>query len=72
MHETAHPLWEWWTAENSIGFHNPQIARESLTKAIVTAQDGIKMLNEAIAKESKCKVAAAAPAAPAAAEPAKK
>ncbi len=69
MHETAHPLWEWWTAENSIGFHNPQIARESLTKAIVTAQDGIKMLNEAIAKESKCKVAAAAPAA---AEPAKK
>jgi formate-dependent nitrite reductase cytochrome c552 subunit len=71
MHETAHPLWEWWTAENSIGFHNPQIARESLTKAIVTAQDGIKMLNEAIAKESKCQVAAAAPAA-APAAPAKK
>lgn len=58
MHETMHPLWEWWTAENSVGFHNPAIARESLTKAITLAQDGMKMLNEAAAKATKCAVAA--------------
>jgi len=24
-HDRAHILWEWWTAENSDGFHNPSL-----------------------------------------------
>jgi len=48
-HDTAHILWEWWTAENSDGFHNPDAARESLTKSITASQDGIKLLKDAIA-----------------------
>ena len=42
--------WEWWTAENSDGFHNPDAARESLTRSIDASQDGIKYLKEEIAK----------------------
>jgi formate-dependent nitrite reductase cytochrome c552 subunit len=42
--------WEWWTAENSDGFHNPDDARESLTRSIDASQAGIKMLKEEIAK----------------------
>jgi formate-dependent nitrite reductase cytochrome c552 subunit len=61
FHSKAHPLWEWWTAENSVGFHNPEIARESLAKAITTAQDGIKFLNEAVDKVKAEKKAEAAP-----------
>ena len=41
--------WEWWTAENSDGFHNPEMARASLTKSIDASKDGIKMLKEAMA-----------------------
>lgn len=48
-HNQAHTLWEWWTAENSDGFHNPDLARESLTGSITAAQDGIKFLEKAIA-----------------------
>ncbi|MBI5694429.1 MAG: ammonia-forming cytochrome c nitrite reductase subunit c552 [Nitrospirae bacterium] len=48
-HDSAHILWEWWTAENSDGFHNPAMARESLTKSITISQDAIKALDEAIA-----------------------
>jgi formate-dependent nitrite reductase cytochrome c552 subunit len=48
-HDQAHIYWEWWTAENSDGFHNPQAARESLARSITLSQDGIKMLNEAMA-----------------------
>ena len=29
QHLKAHILWEFWTAENSDGFHNPDLARES-------------------------------------------
>jgi formate-dependent nitrite reductase cytochrome c552 subunit len=50
FHSKAHPLWEWWTAENSVGFHNPEIARESLARCITIAQDGIKFLNDAVDK----------------------
>jgi len=42
--------WEWWTAENSDGFHNPAMARESLARSITVSQDGIKALDEALAK----------------------
>ncbi len=48
-HDTAHIYWEWWTAENSDGFHNPQQARDSLAKSMDESQAGIKLLNEAIA-----------------------
>ncbi len=51
QHLRAHFLWEFWTAENSDGFHNPEMARESLTKAIDEAQKGLKILAEATAKK---------------------
>ena len=47
-HEEAHVLWEFWTAENSDGFHNPELARETLTGAIKAAKDGVELLNQAI------------------------
>ena len=49
QHLKAHILWEFWTAENSDGFHNPQMARESLTKSVDESQKGIKILDEAMA-----------------------
>jgi formate-dependent nitrite reductase cytochrome c552 subunit len=49
-HDQAHIYWEWWTAENSDGFHNPAMARESLTRSITMSQDGIKALDEALTK----------------------
>jgi nitrite reductase (cytochrome c-552) len=51
QHLRAHILWEWWTAENSDGFHNPEAARESLTSSIDESQRGIKILNDAIRKK---------------------
>jgi formate-dependent nitrite reductase cytochrome c552 subunit len=48
QHLKAHILWEFWTAENSDGFHNPEMARESLTKSVDESQKGIKILNEAM------------------------
>jgi formate-dependent nitrite reductase cytochrome c552 subunit len=48
-HDKAHVYWEWWTAENSIGFHNPGQARDSLTRSIDESQAGIKLLEEALA-----------------------
>jgi formate-dependent nitrite reductase cytochrome c552 subunit len=50
MQYDANLYWEWWTAENSDGFHNPDDARESLTRSIDTSQAGIKMLKEEMAK----------------------
>ncbi len=49
-HDEAHTLWEWWTAENSDGFHNPDQAREALTRSIGASQEGVKLLEEAIAR----------------------
>jgi formate-dependent nitrite reductase cytochrome c552 subunit len=57
-HLKAHILWEYWTAENSDGFHNPALARESLTKSVDDSQAGIKLLTDAMAG----KTASAAPA----------
>ena len=62
-HDSAHTLWEWWTAENSAGFHNPAQARESLTRSAVESQAGIKVLTDAIAAKTAPAAIAAAPAA---------
>jgi nitrite reductase (cytochrome c-552) len=50
-HEEAHVLWEWWTAENSDGFHNPELARESLAGSIGASKEAVKLLNEAMDKK---------------------
>lgn len=55
IHDQAHIYWEWWTAENSDGFHNPDMARESLTRSIDLSQKGIKILQEARKKTSEAK-----------------
>ena len=52
-HEEAHVLWEYWTAENSDGFHNPELARESLTRSISASKAGVKILNDAMAVAKK-------------------
>lgn len=52
-HEEAHVLWEYWTAENSDGFHNPELARESLTSSIAVSKAGVKILNDAMAVAKK-------------------
>lgn len=48
-HLRAHVLWEYWTAENSDGFHNPELARESLARSMDESQKGLKILDEAMA-----------------------
>jgi formate-dependent nitrite reductase cytochrome c552 subunit len=50
QHLRGHVLWEYWTAENSDGFHNPELARESLTRSVDEAQKGIAMLTQAMGK----------------------
>ena len=47
-HSQAHHYWEWWTAENSDGFHNPELAKASLNKAIQLANEGVLLLEKAI------------------------
>jgi formate-dependent nitrite reductase cytochrome c552 subunit len=49
QHLKAHILWEFWAAENSDGFHNPEMAKESLAKSMDESQKGIKLINDAIA-----------------------
>ena len=53
LHDRAHILWEWWTAENSDGFHNPEQARESLTQSVNASQEAIKLLEKAIEEKKK-------------------
>jgi len=48
-HEEAHVLWEWWTAENSDGFHNPELTRETLATSISASKEGVTLLNKAMA-----------------------
>jgi formate-dependent nitrite reductase cytochrome c552 subunit len=55
QHLRAHILWEFWTAENSDGFHNPDMARESLTKSVDESQKGIKILADAMAAKTAAK-----------------
>jgi len=54
-HDRAHILWEWWTAENSDGFHNPEAARQSLAQSIDASQKGIEILNKAIGQKTAAK-----------------
>jgi formate-dependent nitrite reductase cytochrome c552 subunit len=53
QHARAHALWEWWTAENSDGFHNPAAARESLTRSVEEAKKGIKIIDDATADKAR-------------------
>lgn len=55
QHLKAHILWEYWTAENSDGFHNPEMARESLTKSVDESQKGIELLKKAMAERTVAK-----------------
>ncbi len=48
LHTKAHTKWEWWTAENSEGFHNPDLAKASLFQAIQYASEGVILLEKAI------------------------
>ena len=48
QHEEAHVLWEWWTAENSDGFHNPDLARETLVSSVIASKKGIELLTKAM------------------------
>jgi nitrite reductase (cytochrome c-552) len=52
QHEIAHVLWEWWTAENSDGWHNPKLAKETLIDAIVQAKKGTEILKKAMAERT--------------------
>lgn len=51
-HEEAGVLWEWWTAENSDGFHNPELARETLTASISISKEGVALLNKALEEKT--------------------
>lgn len=55
QHLRAHILWEYWTAENSDGFHNPELARESLARSVDESQKGIKLINDAMAQKTAAK-----------------
>lgn len=55
QHLKAHILWEFWTAENSDGFHNPDMAKEALTKSVDESQKGIKLINDALTAKADAK-----------------
>ena len=65
QHLKAHILWEYWTAENSDGFHNPELARESLTRSVDESMKGIKIINDALGAPKTASAAPAPAAAPA-------
>ncbi len=52
QHLRAHILWEFWTAENSDGFHNPEMARESLARSVDEAVKGFELLKKAMAEKT--------------------
>lgn len=53
QHEIAHVLWEWWTAENSDGWHNPDLARRSLLQSQIEARKGAELLQAAMKGKAK-------------------
>jgi len=55
QHLKAHILWEFWTAENSDGFHNPEMARESRTRSVDESQKGIKIINDILTAKTAAK-----------------
>jgi formate-dependent nitrite reductase cytochrome c552 subunit len=62
-HFDAHLHWEWWTASNGHAFHNPDGATTSLAKSVTYSQEGIKLLDDAMAARRKASAAPTAPAA---------
>jgi formate-dependent nitrite reductase cytochrome c552 subunit len=50
IHYNAHIHWEWWTASNGAAFHAPDESNTSINKGIGYSQEGIKLLDEAMAK----------------------
>jgi formate-dependent nitrite reductase cytochrome c552 subunit len=65
-HYEAHVHWEFWTASNGAYFHNPKAADDSVNKGMVISQEGIKLLDDAMAKKrGEGKTAAVAAPAPA-------
>jgi formate-dependent nitrite reductase cytochrome c552 subunit len=63
-HYEADIHWEWWTASNGAGFHNPEAATDSLNKSMSISQEAIKILEDATAaKRTAAKSAMATPAA---------
>ncbi len=58
-HYEAQIHWEWWTASNGAGFHNPEAAADSLNKSMTISQEAIKILEDATA--AKRTLAKAAP-----------
>jgi formate-dependent nitrite reductase cytochrome c552 subunit len=63
-HYEADIHWEWWTASNGAGFHNPEAAVDSLNKSMSISQEAIKMLEDATAvRRGVARIAAVAPAA---------
>ncbi len=61
-HAEAHINWEFWTAANGAHFHNPDEATASLNKSMSVSQEGIKLLDDAMAARRR-PAAAAMPAA---------
>ena len=52
QHAKAHILWEWWTAENSDGFHNPDMAKRSLIQSIDESKKGINLVTKALEEKA--------------------
>jgi len=50
-HRAAHTHWEYWTAETSAGFHNMQLARESMMTSIEHSQRALKAIDEFLVKQ---------------------
>ena len=48
-HYEAHIHWEWWTASNGAYFHTPDESIESINKSTMISQEGVKLLEEAMA-----------------------
>jgi len=68
IHYNAHIHWEWWTASNGAHFHSPDEANDSIQKGMAFSNEGIKLLDDTMAKrraDLAKPVAAAAPATPA-------
>lgn len=64
-HTVAHMHWEWWTASNGHAFHNPEATTASLAKSVTVSQEGIKILDDALAARRKVTAAPVERAAPA-------
>ena len=60
-HDEAHINWEFWTAANGAYFHNLDEATGSLAKSMAVSQEGIKLLDDAMAAKRKGGTVAAAP-----------